>query len=243
MPQEIAPLLRRMKGYRKEKAAGFNLYRFAVRGVPVALIESGMGPGHAAAATETLISAAAPRCILNFGFAGGVLPGLAVGDLVLAEGVFLLADGLLAAAPEPDAMLSDRLFDAFAAARFTLQRGTFITAAAVMNKQEVAASLPDGVRHPVLEMETAAVLRTAAAAGIPVVAVRGVSDAAEEELGFSLDEFCDAEFRISIPRVLRCIAGKPWIIAQLVRLSGNSKRAGRNLALCVEMALEALGKR
>jgi adenosylhomocysteine nucleosidase len=65
-----------------------------------------------------------------------------------------------------------------------------------------------------------------------------VSDAAEEELGFSIEEFCDPELKISLARVLRCIAGKPWIIPQLLKLSANSRRAGKNLALCVELALK-----
>jgi adenosylhomocysteine nucleosidase len=241
MPQEIAPLLRRSKGYRKETAEGFSVYRFQAGETPVVLIESGMGPRHAAAATRMLISLAKPKLILNFGFAGAVLPGTAVGDLVLAEQVLLLEEGRLTAGPKPDPELCRRLSQACASAPLTLQLGNFITAAGIMNKEAVAASLGGGVAHPVLEMETAAVLLEAELAGIPVVAVRGVSDAADEELGFSIEEFCDAELRISLPRVLGCIARRPWIIPQLVRLSLNSNKAGKNLALCVELALQAFG--
>lgn len=240
MPEEIAPLLRRMKGYRKEKAAGFTLYRFSVQGKPVVLIESGMGPKHAAEATQTLIALAAPRLILNFGFTGAVLPGTEVGDLVLADRVLLLEKGLLSEAPQPDRTLGSLLVQACVAAPFNLYRGTFVTAAAIMNKKEVGESLGAGVERPMLEMETAAVLRTADQAGIPVVAVRGVSDAADDELGFSLEEFCDRELRISLPRILGCIARKPRIIPQLLKLAGNSKKAGKNLALCVELALGVL---
>lgn len=242
MPQEIAPLLRRIKGYRKERAAGYNLYRFQMLGIPVALIESGMGPRHAATATQALIDLAAPGCLLNFGFGGGVLPGTGTGELVLAERVLFLEDGCLGEIPQPDPRLSGRLAQALAAAPVTLHKGTFVTAASITNKAVLAGLLGAGVRHPVLEMETAALLRVANEAGIPVVAIRGVSDAADEELGFTLDEFCDREFRISLPRVLRTIAVKPWIIPQLARLSGNSKRAGENLALGVELALQALGR-
>ena len=240
MPQEIAPLLRRLTGYEREKAAGFNLYRFAAGGSSVVMIESGMGPGHAARATETLIALAAPRLIINFGFAGAVLPGIEAGELVLAGRVLWLEKGGLRQAPQPDPRLASLLLEACAAAPFALSRGTFITAAAIMNKQDVAASLGARVENPVLEMETAAVLRAAEQAGIPVLAVRGVSDASREELGFSIEEFCDPELKISLPRILGCIAKKPWIIPQLVKLSGNSRRAGKNLALCVELALDAL---
>ena len=240
MPQEIAPLLRRVPKYRKEHTAGCNLYRFEVAGVPVALIESGMGPRHAAAATAALIERAAPSVIVNFGFAGGVLPGTRVGDLVLAERVLFLKAGRLDELPSPDALLCRRVAEALAQAPVTLHRGTFVTAAVITEKMELARLLDPGTAHPVLEMETAALLGEAAKAGIPVVALRGVSDAADEELGFSLEEFCDSELRISVLRVLRTIAVKPWIIPQLIRLSGNSSRAGKSLALGVELALQAL---
>ena len=238
MPQEIAPLLRRIKRYEKEKAAGFNLYRFEAGGRAVVLIESGMGPVHAASATKILIALAAPRLILNFGFAGGVLPGIEVGELVLAERVFSHQQGRLTQAPQPDLRLSALLFDACAGAPFTLKRGTFITASSIMNKEQLACSLGAGLNLPVLEMETAAVLSEAEQAGIPVVAVRGVSDAAHEELGFTIEEFCDPQLRINLARILKCIAGKPWIIPQLLKLSGNARLAGKNLALCVETAIK-----
>ena len=178
--------------------------------------------------------------LLNFGFAGGVLPGVGVGDLVLAERVLFLQGGRLYQVAQPDGRLGGLVADALASAPVTLFRGTFVTAAVITAKSAVAGLLESAMVHPVLEMETAALLRVAADAGIPVLAVRGVSDAADEELGFSLEEFCDAELSIRVPRVLRTIAAKPWIIPQLIRLSGNSRRAGKNLALGVELALRAL---
>jgi adenosylhomocysteine nucleosidase len=242
MPQEIAPLLRQVGTYQKERAAGRNLYRFQVSGVPAVLIESGMGPRHAGEATAALIKLAAPTCLINFGFTGGVLPGLCVGDLVLAQRVFFFQGGRLSGVAQPDTHLVQRVADALQAERSLLQLGTFVTATSITSKAELAGFLEPGMVHPVLEMETAAVLQVAAQAGIPVVALRGVSDAAEEELSFSLEEFCDAELRIRIPRVLMTIVKKPWIIPQLIRLSGNSRRAGKNLALAVKLALQALSK-
>jgi adenosylhomocysteine nucleosidase len=72
------------------------------------------------------------------------------------------------------------------------------------------------------------------------MAIRGISDAADEELDFSLEEFCDRELRISPLRVLACIARKPRIIPQLMRLAAHSKKAGLRLAAGVELALKAL---
>ena len=239
MPQEIAPFLRRVGSFDKESAAGFNLFRFRLAGASVVLIESGMGPSHAAAATRKLIEIARPGVILNFGFAGGVAAGTGVGELVLAERVLLLEEGRLTEGPRPDKRLTALVADACQSAPLTLHRGTFVTAAGIMNKGAVADILGGEVAHPVLEMETAAVLLEAGLAGVPVVAVRGISDDAGEELEFTIEEFCDEELRISLARVLKCIAGKPWIIPQLLRLASNTRRTGRNLALCAELALQA----
>ena len=239
MPQEIAPLLRRVGRVRKTSEGGFTFYRFELQGVPVSLVESGMGPLRGAAATQALISLAAPSLILNFGFAGGLSPDLAVGDLVLAERVLRLERGVLTEAPAPPCAPAAGLLQRLGPSPLCVRGGTFITADAIMNKKEVAALLGSAATCAVLEMETAAVFEKAAAAGIPALALRGISDAAGEELGFSLEEFCD-DLRVSVPRVVRCVCRKPWIVPQLLRLAGNSKRAGERLAEGVEATLKAL---
>jgi adenosylhomocysteine nucleosidase len=241
MPEEIAPLLRRVgRQVRREQSSGWNLYRFERSGVPVTLIESGMGPHHAAAATAALIELAAPEMLLNFGFAGAVRPGLEVGELVLAQRVLLFEKGRFHEQVAPDPALAERLARVLPAAGVNLKRGSFITAAEITNKDSLNHLLDGSLAHPALEMETAAFLAEAARAGLPAVALRGISDAAGEELGFSLEEFCDAELRIRLPRVLGTVLRKPWIIPQLIRLAGNTRRAGESLATGVLLALEAL---
>ncbi|HBA87442.1 MAG TPA: nucleoside phosphorylase [Geobacter sp.] len=243
MPQEIAPLLRRMPGHRREKAQGCNLYRFTCGENPVVLIESGMGEARAEAATITLIRVAAPRAILSFGFCGGVTPGLKVGDMVLAERVYSMERGGPAEAPRPDSVLGELILAASRESGAPLERGTFITAGGILDKRALAESLGRGIPFPVLEMETAAVLRQAAVAGIPAAAIRGVSDAADEELGFSIEEMCDAQLNVSPIRVLALLVAKPYLVPQLVRLAGHSRKAGVILAAGVERALQALSGR
>ncbi|MBU5638284.1 nucleoside phosphorylase [Geomonas sp. Red69] len=240
MPQEIAPVLARIKGYAKGNIDGRNLYRFPVNGSCVYLIESGMGPAQAAAATRALIRHAQPDAILNFGFGGAVLPGLEVGELVLADRVFRLDQGIIGELPQPDSALAALIQDYCAKVGLQLRRGGFITACGIRNKGEMASRLGGSTALPLLEMETAAVLEQAQAAGIPLVSVRGVSDAADEELGFTIEEFCDANLNLNPWRVAWTISKRPWLIPQLVRLAGNSRRAGKRLALAVELALQAL---
>lgn len=242
MPQEIAPVLARIKGFRQDTLAGRNLYRFPVDGRPVFMIESGMGPDHAAAATRALIAHAAPEALVNFGFGGAVLPGLEVAELVLAERVFHLDGDTLRELPPPDPALATLASEHCCKVGVQLRRGGFVTSSAIKNKREMASRIGAATPLPLLEMETAAVLAEAQEAGIPLFALRSVSDAADEELGFAIEDFCDAELNLTPWRVALAIAKRPLLVPQLIRLSGNTRKAGRTLALAVELSLQALAR-
>jgi len=89
-------------------------------------------------------------------------------------------------------------------------------------------------------MESVAVARTAATAGVPFLGLRTISDDAGEELGFSLDELTDSQLRISILRVLFTCLKKPRIIPQLARLAGNSGKAGKTLGATLNLIVTSL---
>jgi adenosylhomocysteine nucleosidase len=127
-------------------------------------------------------------------------------------------------------------------AGLSARQGSFITATAVVNKRELAQTLAGSIDEPVLEMESAAVFREAREAGIAAVALRGVSDPAEEELGFDFAEICDPELNLSPRRLMLTLAKSPALVPQLIRLARNSKVAGKSLALGVELTLLALGE-
>ena len=244
MPEEIRPLLRRAGKQKRELVSGFDIYRFVIGDREAALIESGIGAERAARATSILIDAVAPGMILNFGFAGAVLPGPKVGDVVMADRLLFFKERLFTEEPGLHWDLSERLAALLEAAcrgkDFRVQRGTFVTAGEIVAKQRLAGLMPEGTGYPVLEMETAAVARIAARAAIPLVALRAISDGAEEELGFTIGEITDHNMNISAVKLLRTIAGKPRIIPQLIRLARNSRIAGRNLAVALVALLENL---
>jgi adenosylhomocysteine nucleosidase len=238
MPEEINPLLKRIGAYEKSKAGHFTVYRFHLGDKKAVLIRSGMGTTHAAAATTTLIAAAAPQIILNFGFAGAVTAGPGVADLVLAEQIHSYDGTRFATEAGPSATLVDRMQAALSGQ--SVYRSTFITTLKIVGKGTLQELLPDDCSYPAVEMETAAVAATAAGLHIPFVALRAISDGADEELGFSLDEFTDSEMNIRLTRVLKTIARKPWIVPQLLRLAQNSSKAGKSLAQGVETLVKAL---
>ncbi len=239
MPDEIRPLLRLAGPFTKEKKAGFTLYRFAIGAHRVILIESGIGPERAATATAQLIALAAPAVLVNFGFGGAVTAGPGVGDIVVAERILFHRKGLFSEQPGLARELAEKAAGGVGHGNRAL-RGTFITAAEMLQKRVLTGLLPAGIIHPVVEMESAAVARIAAREGIPLIAIRAISDGAEEELGFSIDEFTDREMRIKVWKVLLAMGKKPRIVPQLVRLARNARLAGRNLAPAIADAVNAL---
>jgi adenosylhomocysteine nucleosidase len=242
MPEEIKPLLKLIGTFDKSTAAGFNLYRFDIDGKSCRLIESGMGTRRAALATETLISLERPDHIISFGFGGAVQPGMAVGDLAVA-GRSMQCMGRHPGVSEAIVLaVSDkvqlRLQAVCKKLGYTAWQGDFLTSGEILGKKELAETLrqQDAV-NPVLDMETWAIAGVTAREDIPLLAIRAISDAAEEELGFSISEFTDTEMNIRIYKILGTIARKPWIIPQLIRLEGNSRIAGRTLAAVVKELL------
>ncbi len=241
MPEEIRPLLRLAGKYRKEKIDGFQAYRFTFGEEKVLLVKSGMGLDNAAEAAHALVKAK-PCIIVNFGFCGAVKEGPRPGDIMVAQRILLNRENLFSPQSgiieEEAKRLTRSLSDIFNDRDFRVHGGAFVTAAEVRNKTEMASLVPSWAPNPVLEMETAAVAKAAAREGVPVLAVRGVSDDAGEELGFSISELTDGRMKIRLGKVLFTVARKPWIIPQMLRLARNSKKAGENLALAITAMLE-----
>ena len=75
---------------------------------------------------------------------------------------------------------------------------------------------------------------------MPLLAIRAISDGADEELQFSIEEFTDKNMKMFLPKVLLAVAKNPRIIPQLLRLSKNSKVAGENLATALLAILETV---
>jgi len=209
----------------------------SVSGHDIVVIESGIGLDNAAKATRVLLATMQPDILISAGFCGGIATDLDVGAVVVATrlatvsgnrvdelSIELAADGYNFVARQ--SMSSHRLFG-----------GMFVSTPVIMAKSRIASLLQAGTLHPVVEMESSAIAQIATENSIPFVGIRSVSDPACEELGFSLEEFCDDQMRIRIPLVLLTIVRKPRIIPQLIRLARNSRIAEAALARAIEQFL------
>jgi adenosylhomocysteine nucleosidase len=242
MPEETAPLLKLLPPIQSRRLGSYRYHRLTCAGRTLHLIQAGMGPANAAAATRTLLELAHPGLLLSIGFAGAVRPGPQVGDLIVARQLLGYEQGCLSPAAVLSAAATDHMTALLArpapAREWRSLPGTFVTTGHSVAKGEINLLLPAELEHPVLEMETAAVAAVAETAGIPCAALRTVSDPADEELGFTLEEITDPSLRLMPAKVALLILKRPRIIPQLCRLASNVRLAGRNLAQALTLLLE-----
>ena len=203
------------------------------------VVESGMGFDNAARAAEALMSGDCPDLLITAGFCGGIAPELQVGDVVVAKQIVIVTGN----GPEEVPVCFSAAGQNFVARESGMRvfGGLFASTPVIMSKTRLAGMLPAVSTNPVVEMESAAVAIIAVENSIPLLAIRAVSDTADEELDFSLDEFCDRGLRrIRIHKVLLTVLRKPRIIPQLVRLSRNSRVAANSLTAALSRLFPTL---
>jgi hypothetical protein len=88
-------------------------------------------------------------------------------------------------------------------------------------------------------MESFEVMRGAARWGVASVAIRAVSDGADEELPLDVNSVL-SEGQVSVPRVIGQIARRPRSLPGIVRLGRQSKMAAQSLAQFLDRYLLAL---
>jgi adenosylhomocysteine nucleosidase len=233
MPEESGAVMKRAEGRKKTVVGCRRRYDVRIAGHDVLLVEAGMGMLNAGWAATTL-AAEAPDLMISAGFGGAVLEGLGVGELVMAQQLLHWSGSEF-----EDVAVGFYGLNAVADT-LGVRRGAFVSCDQILNKRELARRLPSCAINPVVEMESAAVARIAASHGIPFLAMRAISDPWDEELDFTIDEFCDDAMRIRPARVLATILRRPIIIPQLVRLAGNSRVAAAGLARGMERLLAAI---
>jgi adenosylhomocysteine nucleosidase len=97
-------------------------------------------------------------------------------------------------------------------------------------------------RMDAVEMETGDILLEAVAFGARVVAIRGISDGADEALPLDFNRSVTEDGEVSINRLLAQVAVCPSSIPALIRFGLRSRRAARKLAMVLDKYVEALAQ-
>ena len=229
LAQEQEGLVHAMTGVQTITRAGRAFSVGQLDGHPVVLALSRIGKVAAAATTATLLEHFGARAVVFTGVAGGVGPGVAVGDVVVAQ-AFVQHD--MDASPlfprfeipltgqstfSTDAGWTQSLVTAartalagmaFQGRAVQVHAGLIATGdrfvCAAHEAQRLVEAL-SGAGHQALavEMEGAAVAQVCADYGIPLAAVRTVSDRADDSAHVDFPQFVDSVARVYAQRIVR----------------------------------------
>jgi adenosylhomocysteine nucleosidase len=191
-------------------AAGRRVRVGELAGHRIALVRTGMGQVAARRGTEHLLAGHRPKLVISAGFSGGLQPQVRRGDLVLADRVGLTSG---------ERLLVDLRFEQSASARPRVHVGTIVTVDQLVCLPAEKISLGREQSALAVDMESWAVADACRQAKVPFLAVRVISDAADEALPAFIDQMARRKgFAGKTGVVLGALWRRPGSLREMVRL-------------------------
>jgi adenosylhomocysteine nucleosidase len=231
LENEFAPW-RKIRDFRKRNGERISSIIANIEGAEAIVALTGAGPAHARRVMEEVLEPDARNfelCV-SAGLCGALSPEYEVGQIVVAKSAFL--------ATERREIRSDEELLRFACDLGARPARRFCTVDRVLvtkNEKSQFAEIGE-----IVEMESFVVMELAAAAGIPTVAIRAVSDVADEDLPLDMNQIFSSRGTVSMRRVAGEIARHPASITGLARLGTQSRNAAERLARFLDGYLSAL---
>ena len=199
-------------------ATGLQRERRIVAGPDIEAIASGGDPVRLEAVLDRLVGSASG--IISIGIAGGLAPGLPVGQWVVADAV--LVDGeSLSTDPAWTSRLAARLPEA--------ARGVLLGVNAMVAEATQKASLHSTTGAVAVDMESHIVARVARRHRLSFAAARVISDAAHHDLPPAVLVGMKSDGGIDLPAVLRSLLANPGQLPALIRTGLEAERGFRAL--------------
>ncbi len=205
--------------------------------VPAHVVQTGIGRDAARRAAEQVLSSETFSTVLSVGFAGA-LGGGHVGDLLIATEVLEIEQGsdTVSSRWACSPLVCQIASSAAAHASLPARSGPLATVRTIVVSAGRKTELGAATGAIGLDMESAAVGAAAAEHTVPFLAVRAVSDRADEDLPTSLDDFLVPGGWV---RGILALAASPADWAALNRLRRQSHVAGERLSAFVAAFLDA----
>lgn len=225
---EFAPW-RKRRGFEKIAKGKAQFFRARIGDSEVNVLLTGVGGKNAwLEATKAIWGGEVDICISS-GLAGALRPEYHLGDVLAARAVQAAGRKQVAA---------DRQLVRLAQEHGALAVDSFYSAEHVIglaSEKRELASLADAV-----EMESREVLYEVAALGARGVAIRGISDRADQNLPLDFNRVVTSTGEVSIPRVLGEMVRHPSSTAGLIRFANQSRVAAEKLAAFLDRYVEAV---
>jgi adenosylhomocysteine nucleosidase len=178
----------------------------------------GIGAGALDSRWAALAARWPPELAVSAGVCGGLDPHLAPGTLVVPERVLAPDGEVLMVSPALRRLVLDRVEAA-------IPVGSLVTSRAVLATPAAKAGLRAQTGAGAVDMESAAILRRAAAAGIASLVVRAVSDAADEAVPAALGRLVAPDGRVRVAQAVAAVVTSPAVLRDALRLRRSTQRA------------------
>jgi adenosylhomocysteine nucleosidase len=220
LPQESADFVARLCGVNKISGGALPALRGEFANRAIVVCHTGVGADSTGACISKLLNEHRIESLISSGFAGGLDPKLETGDLIFAENF-------------SDPALLDKA-RALSIAGVRMHFGVLTTQPHAAETVEDKRRLARETSAVAVDMETAHIFEACKRHGVPMLSVRGISDAATQRLPVPAPVWFDA--RKQRPRtgaLLFYLARRPWLIAEFARFTRGIFATRRKIAECL----------
>jgi adenosylhomocysteine nucleosidase len=214
-----------------ERRREFDLFKANIGYNEVTVLLTGIG-GESAAKEMLSIPVEVHDICISSGLAGSLDAALSPGDVVVARATETLNRSCRATS---DAALFD-LAVTYGAKPVNVSLTSEKIVATAEAKEEL------GQKGSVVEMESTYILAAAAQRGMPAVAVRAISDAADEDLPVDFGRILDSHGHLKMGGLLKEVGLSPYRIPLLIQFGRQSRAAGKSLADFLDRYIYAISQ-
>ncbi len=200
----------------KEEAAPFR--KIAAGKSGISIIITGIGRANAEKSVREFLSKSFPELVLTCGFAGGLNPGLKIGDVIFEP-----------AGPAADIQKLTR----------SARPAKFFCADRIATTSAEKKLLRDLTSADAVEMESAAIHAVCAEKNIPCATLRVISDTVHENLPLDFNALAKPDKNLDFGKLFLAIALSPGKIPQLMALQKKTRFAAERLAAALNDVISA----
>lgn len=209
----------------------FDLFKANIGPDEVTVLLTGMGGENAVKAMASIPLEIHEVCISS-GLAGSLDARITPGDVVAARSAEMLEQSNRAA--------SDAILVELAVACGAKAVNVFLTSEKIIATAEEKEGLSR--KGSIVEMETTHILAAAAQRHVPCVAVRAISDAADEDLPVDFARILDSHGHLKMGGLLKEVGLSPYRIPLLLQFGRQSRAAGKSLADFLDRYIPAISQ-
>ena len=217
MPEEIAPIIKRLDNLNVVEHAANKYYEGSYNGQELVVAYSKIGKVFATLTATTLLEKFDCNILLFSGVAGAISNDLKVGDLIVADKLCqhdldivafghpygFVPEG--AVFVEADKELRGMAMQVAEEKKLKLKEGTIATGDQFVANAERKEWIAKTFAADALEMEGAAVAVVCDALSVPFFILRAISDSADMDAGFDFDAFLESSAKVSADFILEMV--------------------------------------